>query len=442
MLSLSIADQYHLTIKLELTAPVKNTRVKIHYFYPTPLADHSDLFSPTHFYQSLLQKQSLIKATGIDIESVSRDLLVLRQTAYAKAKHNSNNYVNALSDFVSGINQLLSTDNTSQLALIGDLIESFQAIHDNESKLTHRKRFKLANLQLVYNFHQILLKHKLKACKIEKDEIEKRIISIQGYAKKHHVKLTDTTEDGLEKLLRRLHIGRKVIHSPNKIRRKKLNDGAVVEQLIFGFAAALAMAFATAVAFATQKAFGNFSTPFFFSLVLSYIFKDRIKELGRNYLMQKFLSHFFQHHYRFYTNSEANLCDMKETYFRQNKQQLHEEVKAIIKRINNIESHQFTTAFIHQRSYHFTPDNDLFNSKKFLDELTINLSKPLRTLPKVVSQHWYETEANVKHTHIHKVHTIHLVTTLQNGPQRTQHHYKLFVSRKGIHRIIKVDVKQ
>lgn len=440
MLSLSIADRYHLTINVELTAPVKNARVKVHYFYPTQLADHSDLFSQSYFYESLLQKQSLIKATPIDIDSVKRDLLILKQTAYAKAKHNSNNYIHALSDFISGINQMMSTDDTSQLVLIGELIESFQGIHDNEKNLTHHKRFQLANHQLIYNFHQVLLRHKHKACKTEKDEIEKRITSIQDYASQHHVKLTDTTEDRLEKLLRRLHMGRRIINSPYKIRRKKLNDGVVVEQLIFGFAAALAMAFATGVAFATQKTFGNFSTPFFVSLVLSYIFKDRIKELGRNYLIQKFFSHFFQHHYRFYTNDDS-LCDMKETYYRQNKHQFNDGVKAIIRHINNIESNQFNTALVHQRSYYFMQKKTLNKSVKFLDELTINLSRPLRALPKLVSQHWYENESNIKYTNIHKVNTVHLIVTLQHREQTTHDHYKLFVSRKGIHRIDKVDIK-
>ncbi|WP_372869922.1 hypothetical protein [Shewanella sp.] len=441
MLSLSIADRYHLAINVELAAPVKNARIKVHYFYPTQLADHSDLFSQSYFYESLLQKQSLIKATPIDIDSVKRDLLILKQTAYAKAKHNSNNYIHALSDFISGINHMLSTGDTPQLELIADMIESFQGIHENEKNLTHHKRFQLANHQLIYNFHQVLIRHKHKACKTEKDEIEKHITRIKDYASQHHVKLTEITEDRLEKLLRRLHMGRRIINSPYKIRRKKLKDGVVVEQLIFGFSAALAMAFATGVAFATQKAFGNFSTPFFVSLVLSYIFKDRIKELGRNYLMQKFFSNCFQHHYRFYTNDNNSLCDIKETYYRQNQHQFSDEVKAIIRHIKNIESNQLNTALIHQRSYYFVQKRSLNESMKLLDELTINLSRPLRALPKVVSQHWYENESNIKYTNIHKVNTIHLIVTLQHREQTTHDHYKLFVSRKGIHRIDKVDIK-
>lgn len=181
MLSLSIADQYHCTINIELAAPIKNARVKVHYFYPAPLADHSDFFSPSNFYQSLLQKQSLIKATPVDFDSIKRDLLILRQTAYAKAQHNSNNYISALSNFVSGINLLLMTADTPQLMLIGELIESFQGIHDNENQLTHQKRFKLANHQLIYYFHQNLLQHKLKADKAEKANIEAKITSIQDY---------------------------------------------------------------------------------------------------------------------------------------------------------------------------------------------------------------------------------------------------------------------
>ncbi|MEZ4729621.1 MAG: hypothetical protein R3E79_21030 [Caldilineaceae bacterium] len=52
------------------------------------------------------------------------------------------------------------------------------------------------------------------------------------------------------------------------------------------------MAFATIVAFYVQIQYGAFTFPVFIALVIGYMFKDRIKELGRS-LSLRFLSSYF-----------------------------------------------------------------------------------------------------------------------------------------------------
>ena len=73
----------------------------------------------------------------------------------------------------------------------------------------------------------------------------------------------------------------------------KKKDGKFVEQLYFGIAAGLAMMFATVVSFHFQQKFGNFTLPFFIVLVISYMIKDRIKELSRYYFAHRIGSKFF-----------------------------------------------------------------------------------------------------------------------------------------------------
>ena len=58
-------------------------------------------------------------------------------------------------------------------------------------------------------------------------------------------------------------------------------EGVGLEQLFFALAAGLAMIFATVVAFFFQYQYGNFTFSFFIALVVGYMFKDRIKEVGR-----------------------------------------------------------------------------------------------------------------------------------------------------------------
>ena len=58
-------------------------------------------------------------------------------------------------------------------------------------------------------------------------------------------------------------------------------EGTGVEQFLLAIAAGVSMIFATLVAFYFQSAYGNFTFPVFVALVVGYMFKDRIKELGR-----------------------------------------------------------------------------------------------------------------------------------------------------------------
>ncbi len=75
------------------------------------------------------------------------------------------------------------------------------------------------------------------------------------------------------------------------VRRRR--DGVWVEQIYFSLAAGISMIFATAVAFSFQREFGNFTMPFFVALVISYMLKDRIKELARYYFAHRWGRRFF-----------------------------------------------------------------------------------------------------------------------------------------------------
>ena len=55
------------------------------------------------------------------------------------------------------------------------------------------------------------------------------------------------------------------------------------------------MVFATVISFAFQQTYGNFTLPFFIALVISYMFKDRIKELVRIYFATRLSSRLFDY---------------------------------------------------------------------------------------------------------------------------------------------------
>ena len=80
---------------------------------------------------------------------------------------------------------------------------------------------------------------------------------------------------------------KKFIESELYIRLDKKKDGVAVEQIYYSIAAGAAMIFATAAAWITQVKYGNITWPLFLVLVVSYMLKDRIKDLLRYYFAHK-----------------------------------------------------------------------------------------------------------------------------------------------------------
>lgn len=103
----------------------------------------------------------------------------------------------------------------------------------------------------------------------------------------------DSRKNG--KLLFRYGLLKKFTESELYIHLKKKRDGFAVEQIYYSLAAGLAMIFATSIAWAFQIRYGNITMPLFVALVISYMLKDRIKELMRYYFAHKRNNRFFDH---------------------------------------------------------------------------------------------------------------------------------------------------
>lgn len=86
---------------------------------------------------------------------------------------------------------------------------------------------------------------------------------------------------------------KKYIESDLYIGLSKKRDGVAIEQLYYSIAAGVAMIFATAVGWIFQVKFGNITFPLFIVLVISYMLKDRIKDLMRFYFAHRLGNKYF-----------------------------------------------------------------------------------------------------------------------------------------------------
>lgn len=86
---------------------------------------------------------------------------------------------------------------------------------------------------------------------------------------------------------------------------KRQSEIKLLEHLIFSLAAGISMVVATGIAFYSQIYLGNLTFPFFVALVVSYMFKDRIKELFKQFFSEQIRKYFYDHKEKiFYTPSK------------------------------------------------------------------------------------------------------------------------------------------
>lgn len=88
---------------------------------------------------------------------------------------------------------------------------------------------------------------------------------------------------------------KKYIESDLYILAHKKSNTFMFQQLFFMFAAGLSMVFATVISFSFQQTYGNFTLPLFIALVVSYMLKDRIKDLMHYWFSSRLGSRFYDY---------------------------------------------------------------------------------------------------------------------------------------------------
>lgn len=127
-----------------------------------------------------------------------------------------------------------------------------------------------------------------------RDSLIKQVKEVEKYKKeKGYLVVKPDDPANNRELLFRFGILKKFVGSDLFLKVFKKRDGVLVEQMYFSLAAGFSMIFATGIAFYTQLKYGNFTMPLFVALVVSYMLKDRIKELMRFYFVRANKEKFF-----------------------------------------------------------------------------------------------------------------------------------------------------
>ena len=165
-------------------------------------------------------------------------------------------------------------------------------------------------------------------------------------------KICAGSEDGNAAFLHRRGVLKKYVESLLYLRVPKKRDGVFAEQAYFSLAAGLAMIFATVVAWAFQRHFGNLTWPLFIALIISYMLKDRIKELMRFWFAHRLSDRYYDNRARMSIHG-TDIGVLKEAFDFIPQNRVPSDVDAL-----RNSSHLFTA------ENHFSDENVLLYRKK------------------------------------------------------------------------------
>ncbi|ROS01056.1 hypothetical protein EDC56_1480 [Sinobacterium caligoides] len=227
--------------------------------------------------------------------------------------------------------------------------------------------------------------------------------------------------------------------------------GELRQQLIYGFAAGLAMTFATGIAFYTQQKYGNFSEPFFVALVVSYIFKDRIKELTRSYANTGLMRRFGDYRTKLLRGGKGiDVGSVKQSASFIAKEKCDGEILAAAKRSRNGDMADYglehdilnysRTIKVNERFFYARNILDL--PRQWLDINIFNLEQFLHNIVPSADNIWSMGKTLPVRIKSQRVHHVIVVVRMKNDEASSVRSWCVVLGRKGIKRVVEREKEQ
>lgn len=345
---IKIHDRNQFEIKLHYPFSKKRREreyfIETYFFIPNTLDINKFTFHQKNFYDSVknyirfatpqYSLKQLLKKSNSPLNKVF-ELVSAKQTEYSSFYLESYEhelkmfcavFAASVRDYVTDIIQM---EQTNDISLINDFLSTSRKIiiryRDLEKKVATKKeyykifQFGDEYLSLVIEKYLYITLDKYEKNLVTKEEMLKDSLvnfineEVDYRAKKEYnsvVKENSTNEE----MLFRFSALKKYFSSVLSLEADVEKEGTVLEHILFGIAAGIAMFFATAVAFWGQSVFGNFTMPFFIILIVSYMFKDRIKEMLRETLKKSVFKYLYDYKYKLYIDEKYKVGIIRESF--------------------------------------------------------------------------------------------------------------------------------
>ena len=235
---------------------------------------------------------------------------------------------------------------------------------------------------------------------------------------------------------------KKYVESTLYLRVPKQRDGVMVEQIYYSIAAGLSMIFATIVSFYFQQRFGNFTWPFFIVLVISYMGKDRIKELARYYFAHRKGSKYFDNKAKI-NIKEQNIGWIKEGVDFLQRDNIPAEVKQLREKgpITPVEDAvQDDQVLLYRKSVHIDRErlvaNNVYHTDGINDIIRLNISNYIQKMDNpYVPLYILDDDNSLRKVNCKKVYFLNIVMQYQYDDRIDYKRFRVSISRNGIESI-------
>ncbi len=223
-------------------------------------------------------------------------------------------------------------------------------------------------------------------------------------------------------------------------------EGKLIEQLLYSFAAGLAMVFATLVAFYTQKKYGQYTFPLFIALVISYMFKDRIKELTRLYFSKKLRKYFFDHKTEIFAPKEKKIGICRERFSFVKEKNISTEILKIRSRdrFTNIENDLLGEEVIYYRKFIKLYPKDIeknyqeYEISGIDDIIRFNITPFLKRMDDPQKPLYILTNEGYKRIWGQRVYHINMIIRFTTEKDIRYKRFRIILTREGLKRIEEV----
>lgn len=295
-LKTKIHDQYTLELKTscqtESGQPINEFSTEIWLFIPENLQSNEPTYTSDSFYEDLKTRLRLKTPQYTPEELAKREALPYQRLQKAiDNRHNTETLRHQVSMTCNAIKSCLrdaldeavrQPQHHQQLEKINRLarkmLENYRAIEASTVQLPETSR-ESYYFGLEFLYQQILhyYFHTLKG-HFDSDTTQ-LLLDIQLEMERRNFALPHPDNpEANQYFLDRMAELKKYIESELYIRSHKKNSGYLLEQLLFMLAAGIAMAFAIFINYHTRNTANQYSLPIVLLMIVSYMFKDRIKD--------------------------------------------------------------------------------------------------------------------------------------------------------------------
>ena len=232
---------------------------------------------------------------------------------------------------------------------------------------------------------------------------------------------------------------KKFTESELYIKLDKKKDGVALQQIYYSLAAGVAMVFATGVSWYYQQKYGSVTLPLFIVLVISYMMKDRIKDLLRFYFAHRLGNNYYDKKATIAVGN-AKVGEIKEGFDFISETKIPAEVKAL----------RESASFVEGESDIFEEKVLLYRQRVLLDDkaLAVKDKYPRKGINEILRLHLYrfvqkmdnpqmdvdtlDHDGNVVPITVQKIYYVNVIFKLVHDGHEEYASFRIGMSRDGV----------